>query len=314
MAASASERFTDQKLTRSIDGNWTATRAWDVVGFTDEQSATTATGVTDGSAHPRNADLKCTHIGRADNKFTLSKVVATYEITNLLSNPTNPLSRAPIISWKWGKTQQPIDTDMLGNPILNSAGDAFKQHGTRNFSVRFLTITRCEPYYNQAAAQLYTDTVCNGAITFEGNTFGAGQVYCISYAPTKPYQKTVTYVEVAYNYEIRTPSTPNLTALQKRHPFQLRILDQGLRANYVENDLYIDLLGHLYLKGGEPVTRDVLFNGAGKPIDKGIKVTLDMNNASGQTLPTGVIKDVTAKAVFLIYPIYAETDFTAMGL
>jgi hypothetical protein len=318
MGLLATERFSDRKLKQRIDGNWTAQRGWDVSGYSDSNEAISAVGVQPGDPHPLNTDLKCTDIWVAEDKLTLAHVLATYEITCLLDNPENPVLRAPIIRWKWGKVSQPIDTDMNGNAILNSAYDAPKSPFHRNFSVRFLTITRYEPYYDQSAAENFTDTVNNGSITFEGNEFDAGQVYCLSIAPVEDYQEGSTYVKIAYAFEIRTPNAPNLTDLQIRHPFQLRFMDQGLRAQYSNSGT--DTLGQLYLGSGEPVTHDVLLDGDGTPIDDTIKVTAGGLNAVSQDLPDDVLVDTIQDdegndtAVFLIYMIYAEMDFTQIGV
>jgi hypothetical protein len=153
--------------------------------------------------------------------------------------------------------------------------------------------------------------VNNSGITFQGYDYDAGQVYCNYIQPAEPYQTTAPYVKIHYDFEIRTPNSSNLTALQIRHPFQLRILDQGLRGVYNDPDLG-DTLGHFYLGDGHPVTRDVLLDGTGVPMDDGIKVTAGGLAAVTQTLPDSVLVDTTDNATFLIYMRYAETDFTGI--
>jgi hypothetical protein len=318
----STEKFSDRKCVQKIDGNWTASRGFVVIDFTDENDAVNCTGVTVGQPHPLNSNLICTHIGMSDNKLSLTNVIASYEISSLLDNPLNPIARQPIIRWKWGKVAHEADTDLNGKAILNSAYDAFRSNGRKNFSVRYLTITRYEPYYNQPAAENYTDTTNSASITFEGNTFGAGQMYCLSIAPTSDYQEGATYIQIAYAFEIRTPSpiAAGLTTAQKRYPFQRRILDQGMRAQYLDPLTTTNKLGNLYFASGEPVNRDVLLNGNGQPIDTSIKVTQGQLAAVSQTVPPTTILDPSkdaggaTRAMFLIYMDYPEVDFNGIGL
>lgn len=323
MAAIATERWSDRRMTKSIDGKWTAQIGWDVVGFTAEEDAIAATAIHEGSPHPRNPFLICTKIGMVENKFTLCKVVGNFEVTSLKQSDKNPLLQPAKILWKWGKVSQPIDTDLRGNPILNSSRDAFKNHSPRNFSVRYLTITRYEVFYDQQMAKDFTDTVNNAIATFEGNQFNAGQVYCLCYAPVGEYEQGAAYVKVSYAFEIRTPNYSNLTALQIRHPFQLRLLDQGTRGQYMDTSIANNTTpqwGNFYLPSGEQVRHDVLLKGDGTPIDTKIKVTQGMLTPQTFALPNGVIadpiKDAAGKlmAVFLIYPQYPEANFGLLGV
>jgi hypothetical protein len=317
MAAIATERFSEQKCTRDITGNWTATRGWDVIGYVSEDDAINATGVLVGASHPLTSSLVCTKIGLTENKLTKGVVIANYAVSTIIANDPNPLIRVPVVSWKWGKQSLPIDTDINGNPILNSATDAFRSNATRNFSVRFLRISRWEPYYNEALASQYVDTTNSGAVVLQGITRQPGQVYLLSYAPIEEYQVGAPYVHVAYEFEIRTPNTSGLTSLQIRYPFQLRLLDQGLRAQYQDpNNNNTKTLGNLWLGGQntQQCNRDVLLNGQGQPMDSTIAVTQMLYTATSQTLPSTVMTDKVNGATFLIYMIYAEQDLTALGV
>lgn len=308
--AVATERWSDRKKTRTIDGNWTAYRGFDVIQYTTDDDALNAVGIPKvGDSHPDTTYLTCTRVWLNENKFSKGIVLAEYQITPLLANDVNPLNRQPYIKWRRGKTSQNVDLDYNGNPILNSATDAFKGKMSRPFGVRYLTITKFEPYYNQAEADLYIESVNSDAITFEGITFQPGQVYCDSIVPPDAYQKGSVFVKVQYDFEIRTPNWPNLTDLQIRHPFQRRVLDQGTRAIYHDDGDDTDKLGKLYLPDGSEVTHDVLLDGNGRPLDSTIKVTAGMLDPVKQTPPKGVLVDSTEFAVFLIYMDYPETAF-----
>ena len=323
--STATERFSDQKCVREISGNWTATRGWDVIGpFTSfsppdiEDDAINATGVLIGSTHPFTSSLVCKQIGVTENKLTKCIVIANYGISMIVANDPNPLLRAPIVSFKWGKNSQQVDTDINGIPILNSALDAFKSNHSKNFSVRFLRITRYEPFYNESVAAQFVDTINNDSVVLQGITRSPGQVYCVGIAPAEDYQVGSPYVRVTYEFEIRTPSSGGLTALQKRHPFQPRLLDQGLRAQYQDPDNSNKAtLQNFWLGGTSPqqCTRDVLLNGSGVPLDSTIGVTDKIYTPITQTLPSTVLVDSTAAgATFLIYMDYAEQAFSPLGL
>lgn len=314
----ATERWSDRKLKKNITGDWVAQRGWDVIGYTDSDNATTATGVSAGNSHPLSPYMICSDIALVEDRLSLGHVIANYKITSLVANDVNPITRNPFVSWKRNKCAVPVDTDLNGNAILNSALDAFKSNGNRNLTSRTLTIKRYEPYYDQSQADLYIDTVNSGNVTFEGLTFGPGQVYCVDYAPVTEYQEGCTYLEVQYVFEIRTPKAATLTTLQKRHPFQRRILDQGLRCKYTDPTLGV-AWGNLYTCQGELINRDVLFDGTGIPLDTTIKVGLGGMAPLAQTLPATVLKDPISvggkvRAVFLIYMDYPETDMTALGV
>ncbi len=319
--AIATERFSNQLGVREISGNWTGTRAWDVVNFTSADlvdEAVAATGVLVGSPYPNTTSLVCTHIGPTENKLTKIVVVANYGISQIVANDPNPLLRAPFISFRWGKESKQVDTDNNGNPILNSALDAFKSNHSKNFSVRYLTISRYESYYNEDQAAMYIDT-CNGdSVTLQGIVRNPGQVYCLGIAPAQEYQRGAPYVRVSYAFAIASPNTGGLTANQIRYPWQFRVLDQGLRAQYQDPDNNnTKTLGNFWLGGtnAQQCTRDVLLNGQGEPIDSTILVTQAGYTAVTQSLPSGVIVDTTSSAAtFLIYMDYAEQAFSPLGL
>jgi hypothetical protein len=319
--AIATERFSNALGIREISGNWTATRAWDVINFTTSDpidEAITATGVLIGSVYPNTNSLVCRQIGVTENKLTKMVVTANYGISQIVANDPNPLLRAPMVSFRWGKESKQVDTDINGNPILNSALDAFKSNHSKNFSVRYLTITRYESDYNESLAASYVDTINSDSVTLQGITRNPGQVYCLGIAPASEYQVGSPYVRISYAFAIASPNSGGLTALQVRHPWQFRVLDQGLRAQYQDpNNSNKKTLGNFWLGGSNPqqCTRDVLLNGQGVPIDSTIMLTQAGIAAVTQTLQSGVLSDTTsAAATFLIYMDYAEQAFSPLGL
>ena len=321
MSVVATERFTNATGVREISGNWTGVRAWDVIGMTASDpidQAINATGVLVGSPYPNTTSLVCKQIGVTENKLTMMTVVANYGISTIVANDPNPLLRAPVISWKRSRQSLPVDTDINGNPILNSATDAFRSNSSRNFNIKFLTFKRWESSYNQSLADAFDNAVNSDSFTIQGITYSPGQAQLVSYVPIEEYQETARFVHVCYELEIRTPSGSGLTALQQRHPFQRRLMDQGLRGIYQDpNNSNTKTLGNFFLggSGGQQCNRDVLLNGQGVPIDSTIVVTQAGYTAQTQTLPSTVLVDsATTGANFLIYFDYAELPFAALGI
>ena len=321
MTAVATERWSDRLGHQVIDGNYTKQRGWDVVGYSNEDDAVAATGVVPGQAHPNTDKLYCTDISVVENKFSKAHVVAHYQVTPLIGQNVDPLLRDPVISWRFGKSSQPVDTDMFGNPYLNAAGDVFRSKHNRNFSVRFLRITQYEAFHDAETAANYVDTTNQDSVTANGVPFNPGQMYCLSIAPTSEYMETSAYVPIAYDFEIRTPNGANLTDLQIRYPFQNRVLNQGSRAVYTDSD-GTQKLGLLYDSTGNPVQHDVLLNSDGTPNDPGIKVSAAMLDPVAQSLPLNIQVDTidvslgsrTVTATYLIFLDYPEFIFSALGV
>lgn len=341
----ATERFTDRRQIQHISGNWTIQRGFDVINYLSDDDACNAFGIPRlGDTHPLNPDLTCVDVSASDDKLSLCKVTARYEVSPKTNNPTNTLIRLPVITWKWIKNSEPFDIDWNGNPTVNSAACAFRSNLNRNYSYRQLTITRYEPYYDSEQADYFTDTVNNSSITFQGQTFDPGQVYFVSYAPTQPYQVGETYVEVAYVFEIRTPQIRSgvlLTPLQIRHPFQARVLDQGLQGLFAKTDGSISV-ADIQTATAMPITHDVLLNGRGVPADAtgfilqaGLTpLAAPANETFGNIAAAGVIEfgtpgkilidqvpitftvggqSKTITNTFLIFQKYAEVDFSTVG-
>lgn len=317
----ATQRFSDTKQTQLIDGSWKATIGWDVIDYISDYDAVNSCPIKQGSQHPLNEYLTCTSIGVTENKLTKAIVIAEFEVTSLIDAGVNPINRPEVINWKWGKQTLPVDTDASGNPIVNSAGDAFRSNYSRNFSVRYLRVTRWELYYDQALASSYIDTTNSDTVTIQHTlSVGPGQMYFVNYAPVEEYQINSPYVKAMYEFEIRTPSSPNLTTLQARYPFQLRLVDQGQRGKYLDPNstptTNAPTMGNFWLGGqaSQECRREVLLNGQGRPADATVKLTQNLYSVQSNTIPTSVQKETINGVTFLVYLIYAEQPFLPIGL
>jgi hypothetical protein len=308
--ATATERWSDSIITQKIDGNYVGQRGWDVIAYSDDDDMLAATGLPAiGDAHNLIASLFCTDLKIAENKLTKGVVKATYEVTSLIANPVDPTARQPRLRWRPGKVSVSYDCDQAGNPLVNSAGDAPRSSFSRNFSVRYFSVSIYKASFDRAGADQFSDTINNGDITLCGEDFAAGTLYCQDITPCEEYQEDATYLKITGNFEVRTPQGSGLTDAQIRYPFALRFLDQGMRGKATVGGS--SGLQPLYTADGKPVSRDVLFNGAGQPMDSTIKATAAQLAVASGSLPTEVHADGDVQANFLVYTQwYQETDFS----
>lgn len=91
----------------------------------------------------------------------------------------DPLERQPQISWEYRETQEPLNEDIEGNPIVNSAGDPFDPPLLQDFLQPILKLTRNEANFDPALAYIYRGKV--NATTF----FGADPGY-VKVGPITP--------------------------------------------------------------------------------------------------------------------------------
>ena len=113
--------------------------------------------------------------------------------------PISPLMQPPEVSWSFAGSNVPIDTDVDGLPITNSAGESFDPPITKDHSDLVLRYTRNELTFDKLVAADYKDAV-NSDI-FLG--FGAGHVICTMFDPDEMRAATLRYYRVKYEFQIR---------------------------------------------------------------------------------------------------------------
>lgn len=113
--------------------------------------------------------------------------------------PLSPLMEPPEISFSSAGSNDPIDTDAEGLPIVNSAGEAYDPPITTDHSDTILRITRNELTYDDAAAAAFRDAVNNDV--FLG--FPAGHVKCTVFTADQMRAAGLIYYRVRYEFRIR---------------------------------------------------------------------------------------------------------------
>lgn len=125
----------------------------------------------------------------------------------------NPLEKPWEVEWDFVETNEPIDRDIHGRPILNSVGESYDPPIMRKVSDLLLTIRRNEGNFNYLRADRYKDAL--NADYFYG--FAPGIVRCVKYRGRRAFTGVMFYWQVTYAFQMR------------RDGWLRRILDQGYR-------------------------------------------------------------------------------------
>ena len=310
--ASASERWTPRRFTKGKDGSWSAIREFDIIAAANDAAAFSSPldssdlGTTTGLVPVFNEDHPANSFLRVDNLELFLVGFGLYRLVVSYSTPTggsshedndDPLSQPMRIRWRRQIQVEQFDQDADGNPIVNSARDAFTNPQSRDITQRVIEITRYEPFYDVAKAEIYENTANQGVWTIAGFiTVPEGTAKLNTYQPTDDYTLTDEYVKVIYEIELRPDG------------FRSRHLDEGPRANATNAERV-----KCYTVAGEELDR-VLLDGQGVPLDTGIRLGKGDLQREQLANPTGAIVESTANAVFLRYKRYKLLNFTGLGL
>jgi hypothetical protein len=88
----------------------------------------------------------------------------------------HPLSRPPEVSWGSNETTEPyfLDESPTPKPVVNSAGESFESFLERERGELVITASLNEPTHDAAAADTYSNTINQDAVTIDGTTYPAG--------------------------------------------------------------------------------------------------------------------------------------------
>jgi len=125
----------------------------------------------------------------------------------------SPLADPWIVEWDFVTSNEPIDTDIDGKPITNSAGESFDPAITKDFHDLLLRIQRNEAAFNPIVADNYEDAISSDY--FWG--FEPGKVKCVQFTGKTAVRGQFWYWQVRYAFQIR------------KEGWQRRLLDQGFR-------------------------------------------------------------------------------------
>lgn len=205
-----------------------------------------------GDSHPYDHWVYVVRLRTAvtdDSAFVFRVTVEHREISN-------PLDEPPIVEWLSASTMEPIDTDIDGNPILNSSDEPFDPPPTEEFYDLIMRATFNVANFDPVGASNY-----NGAVNidwFRGFAPGLGKV--------KEYTSRQIWVMTGWFYvavavELRFRSTG----------WKRKFLDQGYRT---KGDIVDGVQTYTQIKDteGNLVTDPVLLDGLGQKLADGAPV------------------------------------------
>jgi hypothetical protein len=193
------------------------------------------------------------------------------------TEPEDPLDRAPVESLTFSRTTSPLDRDVDGKELRNSAGDMFDPLPEVEVARPVLKIQRNEAGFAYTTAVQFVNSV--NSKTFRGAAVGEARMVSIS--ATSKFENGVSYHDVSYGIEFL------------RGGWALDIVDRGYRI----------------LKAGVPTialdpAEDTLGN------DQGAQGSPEPSNLNG----SGALLAAAAPLFIHTFQPYTSEDFDALGL
>lgn len=247
------EHWEGRRATHKADGPTTYTRVFLVV--TDDpldgaQLVRQATGV------PSIGDLYVTETESDDTCVCVSvdpnqdgedprKWTVTCEYTD--ETKENPVDEPARKTWGSTARRVPLERDLDGDPIVNSANEPFDPPPEDEEYDLTLTITRNEATFDPLTIRAYQNKV-NDAEFFD---FPAGEVKCNEIVASDQERDDEAFVQVTYKFQIREGG------------WQLELLDQGFRQ--LDGAAVVNILD----ERGQFLTKPTLLDGNGHATEPG---------------------------------------------
>ena len=327
MGIVVTESWSRTTYNKNING-WTAQIGYDVSGTKNEADAANDPGLPAiNSTHRYNALLRCDGIHPDRPGVNFFRFIASYVFSNgPLQNSAAGLLDPPRVSWQDGVTMEPLEKDLDGNPIINSAGDTFNPAPRDEIITEFFTYTRNEPYFDLQTARKYRKSVNSDTVNITGvGLFKPGELKICKISPVGDYavivgNDQIPFIKVSYQCEIRTGKVITLpTVGDVSNGFLLRILDQGKNGVYLDGTTYkTDQIFSPDLSS--PVPDNVRLNGKGAPLLRTYKVGKSGHERANQDPPKGAVLDppqvngqAVGDGVFLQYKTLTFQPFAPLG-
>lgn len=187
---------------------------------------------------------------------------------------SSPLEEPPEISWSFATSQEPIDTDIAGRPLTNTADEPFDQPPTRDFDDLVLSISRNEPAVDPLTMLAY-----QGAVNSDQFGFAApGQARMTRISAEAHTENGATYWKVRYEIQFRADG------------WTKRIRNEGYREKTGTD------------AEGRPIYRQIT-DPSGTALSKPVPLDVD-----GKRLPAG------QPPVWLYFQVYPSLPFAPLGL
>lgn len=197
-------------------------------------AAREATGIPrKGDTYPGHDWIVCDSIEPSPVSPTMFKVVVKYVRKSWsASDEDNPLEEPAQIDFASITVVEPVDADVYGTPIVNSAGEGYDPPVTREFHDLVVRITRNEVDFDPMDILNFKGT-CN-LNPFWGAPRGVAKIANIN-APMVRVNDDLVYRRVTYEIHLRRPEKELYEAIGLtwgqacEYAWQTRLLDRGFR-------------------------------------------------------------------------------------
>lgn len=207
------------------------------------------------SMHPYNPWLyvqsKSVRAGKGPLSYRVTVHYSSYTDTFDIygdGEPINPLLQRPERSWRFALSNEPIDRDIVGNPLASSSGEAFDPQMTEDFYDLVLRYVRNEESYDKLLAAQYINAV--NSDSFLG--FNPGQVRCNIFDGEEARVSQNLFCRVTYEFQFRWDG------------WKRKITDQGFRIKTGTDANGKPKYENILDDKGNPVSQPVLLDGQGQ--------------------------------------------------
>jgi hypothetical protein len=207
-----------------------------------------------GEAHPEDGWLRAQIPGIKPLAPWYFEVTITYVIPGGSQGEDNPLNIPPDRRWGFVECTEPIDEDLDGKPIVNSAGDTFDPPPTDDFYDPLYTITRNEAAFGPAVALMYNDAI--NADPFMGAPAGSAWLRVES---EEVQTKKLVYWRTIYSVQFRVNE-------RDKAGWKLRMLNQGYNSKFQTGSNDTEVRPVMDKKTNTPISHPVLLDAKGQRI------------------------------------------------
>ncbi len=188
------------------------------------------------------------------NKVERSETALSRKLTVTYTRFPNPFDEEPKISWGFASSSEPIDLDIDGQPIVNSAGESFDPPLNKDVDDLVYRFEVARESFDENQAARYMNAInSDGWFGFEPFT-----ARMKSFNGTQARVGGVFYWNVIYEVHIRFDGWPR------------RIVDEGFRELQTELDSEGKPTYKMIKdKDKNPLSQPVLLDGAGKKLSAG---------------------------------------------
>ena len=295
------ERWKERKFGRSADDkgvvSFIGERVWDVDSVTNERDAIDAVpDAAIGAGHDTVADLSVNANSAVEERKGLWAVKAQYVGSNPQGDDGNSGGEPPVaFEWEDGNESFQTDTDIFGNPLVNSALDPFEGGAQRNISTGIYTVTINQPFFDAKEAASYQGKVFDDELVTPFGTFAPLESKCISIRPIQPVFPHISIIKVQFRIEIRLkdnwPKMPETMS-----PWDFSYVDQGVHGWGDDNKAH-NIVAPVF--PFDP--KSARLNGKGIPFDSADAILQNKTNTKEIEKPPGATIQERTKCIMLYY-------------